>query len=1262
MKTKSRMLAIVMALLMIATMLPVSAFAENDAPATGTDIVVEELTNSTEEPTKETASPAAPGELPGTGEDKEQGENSGGEEKTAGSTPTPEPTPIPSPEPSKTPAKQAAPAQGADDETPPAAIFTVTFDANGHGAAPSAIIVKEGETITEPDAPTADGYTFTGWYRDKEATNQWNFDTDTATDNIILYAGWMEIPSAPAPVDDTLQDKEEEETVTAPMLRSTAPALRAPLQNGGLRAGQTFYLDLKYEGSGGVRASTNTGTEGTVVSINAYPGDGYRFQKWELLSGTGNIGDVNNANTTFTMGTTDATVKAVFEILPAGENSLVCFVFSGGTASATADPNDSAVYMLQATPASGYKFDFWKIKQGNGIIDNSNAASTTIRNCIGSVVVEANFSTIAYLITTNANPGEGGRAERLPYYGGPAQQVNLTATPNDSYVFKEWKITSGAGRITNPTEACTVLTEITGAVTCQAEFERIPSGQFGVRLTKNFYDRGEATASVSYGGTNSEVTLTATPASGYVFNRREVERGGVTIDSPNSATTTFQIGSEDVTVKAVFSYDAHYYNITTQAYGCGSGWTYNNQGESGDRVSLGASPESGWSFDHWEVVSGGVTIDNEYAREASFVMRDQDVVVRAVFVPEQTNLLREIKVTNPPKKDTYTAGESFDPDGMVVTAYYQDGTTDVSGYTYEPSGALAETDTLITIRYTINGETKETTLPITVAPAPQYAINVNNGTADKATATAGEPVTITANPPAEGKAFVQWPHIDGVDYAQADSVTTTFTMPAKDVELTPVYADILIPDIADQTYTGEAITPRFSLFSGVRLDGVDRLLVQGMHYEITYDKNIDAGEATLTVTMKAPSAGSKSATFQILPVDIEVTTGSATKDEYDGTPLTCQTGAEITGLLSGETATVRATGSQTDVGTSDNTYEIEWGTAKAGNYNVAKETLGTLTVASPKPVTVTANDASKTYGQADPTLTATATGLVGSDTVSYTLSRETGEDAGTYVITPTGEAAQGNYTVSFAPGMFTIEKAPLTLSLSIEGWTEGETANAPVLTGNTGNGAVTYEYKLKTADEAAYGTTVPTAAGEYTVRATVSEISNYLSGETTADFTIGAAPAPVTITYEAKDSAGNTVPSVTWQKGSGKTIDLTIKRSEDDSLTFGKFVDLEIDGVTVGSANYGASEGSLKLSIKPEYLETLSVGDHTVKVNFQDGSATVKLTVKAAASNPDTGAKDITSPKTGDESNLALWSSLMFLSVAAMFVLLLYARKRKIEK
>ena len=180
--------------------------------------------------------------------------------------------------------------------------------------------------------------------------------------------------------------------------------------------------------------------------------------------------------------------------------------------------------------------------------------------------------------------------------------------------------------------------------------------------------------------------------------------------------------------------------------------------------------------------------------------------------------------------------------------------------------------------------------------------------------------------------------------------------------------------------------------------------------------------------------------------------------------------------------------------------------------------------------------------------------------------------------------------------------------------------------------------------------------------ATITDTASF-----TYTFTAKQNPPTPTISYTAKDGSGNTIQSVTWQKGSGKNLDLTFKRSEDDHLTYGLFGSVEIGGVTVGSANYGASEGSLKLSIKPEYLETLSVGDHTVKVNFQDGSATVKLTVLAASAQPTPSptpkpSEKPTSPKTGDESNLALWSSLMFLSVAAMVVLLLYARKRKIEK
>ena len=92
--------------------------------------------------------------------------------------------------------------------------------------------------------------------------------------------------------------------------------------------------------------------------------------------------------------------------------------------------------------------------------------------------------------------------------------------------------------------------------------------------------------------------------------------------------------------------------------------------------------------------------------------------------------------------------------------------------------------------------------------------------------------------------------------------------------------------------------------------------------------------------------------------------------------------------------------------------------AENANYETAEATV-TLKV-TPKAVTVTADNKSKTYGTADPELTAAVTGTLNDDTVAYTLSREKGEVVGTYAITPTGKASQGNYTVSYVLGMLRI--------------------------------------------------------------------------------------------------------------------------------------------------------------------------------------------------------------------------------------------------
>ncbi len=82
-------------------------------------------------------------------------------------------------------------------------------------------------------------------------------------------------------------------------------------------------------------------------------------------------------------------------------------------------------------------------------------------------------------------------------------------------------------------------------------------------------------------------------------------------------------------------------------------------------------------------------------------------------------------------------------------------------------------------------------------------------------------------------------------------------------------------------------------------------------------------------------------TLKVNPAPLSIVTSSATK-VYDGSALT-STDMSITGLVKGETLIARTTGTQTEVGSSDNTYVLAGGSADLANY-VVTETLGTLTV------------------------------------------------------------------------------------------------------------------------------------------------------------------------------------------------------------------------------------------------------------------------------------------------------------------------------
>jgi uncharacterized repeat protein (TIGR02543 family) len=121
----------------------------------------------------------------------------------------------------------------------------------------------------------------------------------------------------------------------------------------------------------------------------------------------------------------------------------------------------------------------------------------------------------------------------------------------------------------------------------------------------------------------------------------------------------------------------------------------------------------------------------------------------------------------------------------------------------------------------------------------------------------------------------------------------------------------------------------------------------------------------------------------------------------------------------------------------------------------------------PAPVTVKADDATKTAGNDDPEFTATVTGLLSAeDAVAYTFTREEGETVGEYAITPEGATFQGNYEVAFESGTLTISGAIAkdsadnyygSLAAAVEGAPEDATVT---LLANVSEGAISVAKNL----------------------------------------------------------------------------------------------------------------------------------------------------------------------------------------------------------
>ena len=305
------------------------------------------------------------------------------------------------------------------------------------------------------------------------------------------------------------------------------------------------------------------------------------------------------------------------------------------------------------------------------------------------------------------------------------------------------------------------------------------------------------------------------------------------------------------------------------------------------------------------------------------------------------------------------------------------------------------------------------------------------------------------------------------------------------------------PDTPKEEKTGITVTdPENSIYDGnehingltVTDSKLNTTLAEGTDYTLTYSGDlINVGTVTITIKGIGNYTGEFTKTYQILPREYTVTTNTDSK-VYDGNPLTA--GGTVNNLVKDETVNLTMTGSQTNVGTSNNTYELNWtGSAKESNYKHGKDSIGTLTVTkqsiAPDPEhpetykevtitspsdevydgkehkwipTVTDKEGNELVAKTDYEVTYSTTdftNVTGTITVTITgIGNYTGKATRTYSITPK------TYTVTTESDSKVYDGTALTAGGKVSGIVKGETVDFTITGSQTSVGTSDNTYEL----------------------------------------------------------------------------------------------------------------------------------------------------------------------------------------------------------
>ena len=228
---------------------------------------------------------------------------------------------------------------------------TVTFDAGGHGTAPDAQTVATGSKLTKPTDPTAEGYAFDGWYKEEALTNEWDFESDTVTGNITLYAKWRQAISY---------------TVTFKVVNGS--------WNDETSADKTVTL-TGYEGDT-LKLAANQ-----IPAVGSKPNDTYKAGSWDVAPSTDTA--ITEATTyTYTYAAKEASVVtkapeaktltyngSAQELVTAGVATGGEMQYALGTDATTAPADNLYTTSIPTATGAGTYYVWYKVKADENHID-----------------------------------------------------------------------------------------------------------------------------------------------------------------------------------------------------------------------------------------------------------------------------------------------------------------------------------------------------------------------------------------------------------------------------------------------------------------------------------------------------------------------------------------------------------------------------------------------------------------------------------------------------------------------------------------------------------------------------------------------------------------------------------------------------------------------------------------------------------------------------------------------------------------------------